>query len=287
MTQRILAKRLAIGQDPDTVELAKGHFNPVDQSWLDNQINGQSSPWALYDRDKAQVLVKTSEFVQGGGRLDYQYDNLNGNNQFLLVNVQMRDQLRQEKALMMAPKPGAERGNRMATDIFGDQNRIVVTGPRNRNRFEATPVHLQTAIEQDKKPKFAQALPLAAMAEPASPAIMLNIEDVRSTGAPGVVFRVYLNEIKATAETNPDDANYVGSIAVFQSSSPHHRMEAAPNDRGDDFSFDISKLVQKLTERGQWNPDKIDVTFVCKGVNGQNTPKTEVTFDRVSISIDK
>lgn len=267
--------------------LAKGHSNPPDSAWHDNLIDGRPAPWTFYDENKAPVEVKTSDFLQGGPRLDYQYDSLNGNLHPLLVNTQIRDQIRQTRAVAMAPRPMAEKDNRMATDIFGDQTRIVVTGERNRNTLGATPTQLQTAIQPDKKPKFMQAMPLAAMADPESPAILLNIEDVRSTAPPGVIYRVYLNDRNATAATDPDEANFVGSFAIFQSSSPRHRMNPNGAEHGDSFSFDISKLVQKLTDRSQWNPDKIDVTIVSKGIGGEDTPKAEVSFDRVSISIEK
>jgi len=268
--------------------LAKGHSNPPDSAWLENLIDGHPSLWTLYDENKTKVEVKTSEFLQGGPRLDYQYDSLNGNIHSLLVNTQIRNQIRQDRMVMMAPPPGAEGNNRMATDIFGDQTRIVVTTNDSRTVIGAAPVKVQAAIQPDKNLKFMQALPLATTAEPNAPSILLNIEDVRSTAAPGVVFRVFLNEPKAGATTNPDEANYVGSIAIFQSSSPHHRMKPAGRDRrGEDFSFDISKLVQSLTQRGHWNPDKIDVTLVSKGVGGEDNPQAEVSFDRVSISIER
>jgi len=42
-----------------------------------------------------------------------------------------------------------------------------------------------------------------------------------------------------------------------------------------------------LKDRGKWEENQVRVTFVPKGVGEANQPKAEVTFDRVSIWIDK
>src|SRR5262249_8925497 len=103
-----------------------------------------------------------------------------------------------------------------------------------------------------------------------------------------VVFRVFINQQQANATTDPDEANYVGSIALFQSSGHGQGARTAHKDLpGESFSFDITRLAQSLKARGKWDEAKLNVTFVSKGVGGKTQPRSEVSFKRVSITIER
>ena len=61
------------------VWLASGRSNPDDADWANNVDDGRRSPWSFFDENKTETDVTTAEFLYGGARLDYEYDNLQGN----------------------------------------------------------------------------------------------------------------------------------------------------------------------------------------------------------------
>jgi hypothetical protein len=165
----------------------------------------------------------------------------------------------------------------MVPDREIPENRIVVTSDDHRHVLGRDPVRIQVVIAPEKRPILKKALPRAARPGLDSLAVLLNIEDVRSSGSPGVVFRIFLDDFDATARTNPSESNYAGSIAIYR----------VPTAGGETFSFEISRLIREMAGRGQWDPDRVNVSIVAAGVGNDDEPKSEVTFGRVSISIDE
>ena len=156
-------------------------------------------------------------------------------------------------------------GRRALPDAFQDTTSGLYDDTRNPdlNAGEPLPARdidpsaaVQALIPADNQPRLAGALELAKEDPVSPPAVILHVEDVQSTAPPGVVFRVFLNQPKATAATDPDEANYVGSIALFQSSA-HGQGHKEPHKgpQGETFSFNITRLVQNLKKRGRYQAD--------------------------------
>jgi tyrosinase len=275
------------------VWLASGRSNPSDDAWKKNLIDGQPKPFVLFDENGQQIEVVTSDFIPGGSRLDYQYDNLQGNSRLLLTDSGMRRRLEEEHmkrakaAVASLPAPRQKAVDDKRNALFGAAKKITVTSAENRVVLGAAPLSVQALIPEDNQPRLKSALELAREDAASPPAVILNVEDVQSSAPPGVVFRVFLNQPKATATTNTDEANYVGSIALFQSSGHGvGQKDAHKNLLGETFSFDITRMVENLKKRGRWDESKVQVTLVSKGVGDNTKPDGEVTFKRVSVTIE-
>jgi tyrosinase len=274
------------------VWLASGRANPPDDAWRKNLINGQASPFVFFDGDKTQVQVTTADFLPGGSRLDYVYDNLRGNSPFFLMDAGFRQQIDKAIAAAQDQEPRVQTQLQKAIEekrrkLFGTAQMIDITAINNRVAIGSDPVTVRTQIPQASLPSFNMAMELAREDVVSPPVILLHIEDVRSNVPPGVVFRVFLNNPQANASSDPDETNYVGSIALFQSSGHDHDTNSQGKELpGENYSFDITPLVQRLKDQGKWDERAIDVTFVSKGVGGNNKPRGNVTFNRLSLTIE-
>ena len=143
----------------------------------------------------------------------------------------------------------------MQQQFFGDQKRVVLTSRDNRIVLAGPPVTVQAMIDPGKAKGFAMATPLAPGAPEVATATFLNIEGVRATKPPGVVFGVYLNQAGVQDAAKRDQSLYAGSIAIFRSAGPDHDHgggAALKPDAGENFSFDITDIVRGLKDRGVW-----------------------------------
>jgi tyrosinase len=276
------------------VWLAGGHLNPSDDAWMKNVVDGTPQPFTFFDENGQKVDVTSAEFLPGGSRLDYQYDNLQGNSRMLLTNAGLRKSLADRMKAVIPPPDAAltEEQKKAISEkrkkVFGDAKSITVTSADNRVVLGASPVTVQAVIAEDKRQTLKTALELVREDLTSRPVVILHIEDVQSTAPPGVVFRVFLNRRDADASTDPDEANYVGSIALFQSSGHGIGAKNAHKSHpGETFSFDVTHLLQIPKEQKKLNEGKLDVTLVSKGVGSKNQPRAEVSFKKVSITVER
>lgn len=273
--------------------LASGRANPADANWRNNVVNRVRRPFVFFNERGQQVEVTTADFLPGGNRLDYSYDDLEGNSPLLLTNRDLRGALERGQrdaagggAVALTAQKRKTIQEKQRT-VFGDARRVELTAAGNRVVLGATPVTVRAVIPENSRVRFRAALELGHEDVETPPVINLNVEDVRSTGAPGVVYRVYLNQPDANASVDPDEANYVGSVVLFQSSGHgggHGGHDAQP---GENFSFDITNIGQALRERRRLDESKLDVTFVSKGVGGRNVPRSEVSVGRISVTVER
>jgi tyrosinase len=271
------------------VWLASGRVNPTEDAWKKNLVDGKPKPFTFFDEKGKQVDVVTAEFIPGGGRLDYQYDNLQGNLRILLTDPKLRRRLEEEarRPPVRGAPPLTARQKEVVQEkrkaVFGSAPRAVVAAVERRVVLGADPVTVEAVIPPGKRRTFRLAVDLSREDVASPPVVVLHVEDVRSGAPPGVVFRVFLNQPTATAATDPDEGNYAGGIGLFRSSG--HGAHEAP--AGETFSFDITRLVQRLRARRKWDEAKVSITFVAKGVGGRTKPRGEVSFRRVSITIER
>ncbi len=197
--------------------LSGGRSNPPDTDWKDNRVNGQRRPWVFFDGKRVKREVVTSDFLPGSPLMDYRYDDLRGHSQSLLADSGLRERLRDDhRVMMMAPNPQfANQVKTMQQNVFGAEDRVLVTSGVNGITLGPAPITVKAEIKEDKRSALMQALPFAAQMKPDSPAILLNVENVRAANSPGISYRVFLNQPDATAETNTSESNYLGSIGLF------------------------------------------------------------------------
>jgi len=270
------------------VWLASGRVNPSQDAWKNNTDNGQVLPFPFYDENSNQVTVLTADFIPGSARLDYQYDNLNGNPAVMLTSKKLRTQVVAEGETgeklkgQEIDKAKQEAMDTKRKKLFGEASRVKLTASEDKITLGGEPVVVEAKIAEENRPRLKLALELAKEDVARPPAVVLHIEGVESKGPPGVVYRVFLNKPKDAVGNDPDETNFVGTIALFRAKGHGHKEKM-----GEDFTFDITRLVQNLKERGKWNDEKLDVTFISKGVGGRNQPKNEVTCKRVAVTIER
>ena len=276
------------------VWLSSGRVNPADPNWKNNIAGATPRPFVFFDERGQRVVVPPAEFIPGGQRLDYTYDNLEGNTPVLLSDRQLRGVLDRDRSgaqgggLMTLTPQQRQTIQEKRRALFDGAQRIELTAAENRVLLGTAPVTVRPVVPPERRTRLRTALELGREDVETPPVIILNVEDVRSAAPPGVVFRVYLNQPDANASVDPDEANYVGSITPFQSSGHGHAAQGAHETLpGESFSFDITRLGQSLRERGRLDESQFDVTFVSKGVGGENAPRAEVTFRRVSVSVER
>ncbi|HEX5761022.1 MAG TPA: hypothetical protein VF121_17675 [Thermoanaerobaculia bacterium] len=115
---------------------------------------------------------------------------------------------------------------------------------------EAKPVELgaePVTVEVPLRPEDNQRL-LQAAAEPGR--LLLAIEGLRLLGT-GPAYEVYL-DLPEGAAPDPEGPHFLGLVALFV--PPGHPSEVTR-------SFDLSRAVQALRERGRWT-EELRVTFV-------------------------
>ena len=102
--------------------------------------------------------------------------------------------------------------------------------------------------------------PAAARESAAAPRrVFLNIENVTSAGLPDS-YAVYVN-LPPGADPSAHDELYAGLLPMF---GVAESTEAGRGHAGSglNYSLDITKVVQTLEARNDWNPDELRVTFV-------------------------
>ncbi len=116
----------------------------------------------------------------------------------------------------------------------------------------------------------------------------LNIENIEGETNPGLLYGVYLN-LPPGKEAEPESEHYVGTISFFgiEDTTIDDDDEEAPH--GLRYVFDISDLVDELSERDQWDPNRVDVTFSPIGVDdatGAEMSVPPVRIGRVSLFVE-
>jgi tyrosinase len=105
----------------------------------------------------------------------------------------------------------------------------------------------------------ARSAALAGVGASAPRRVLLHVEDIEGDVNPGTVYGIYVN-LPKDAPAAEEEAHHVGNVSFFG-------IERARDPRGDEHShglrvtLDITKRVQELVARGEWNEDQLHVTF--------------------------
>jgi tyrosinase len=90
--------------------------------------------------------------------------------------------------------------------------------------------------------------------------ILLSVDDIKADANPGVVYGVYL-DLPPGANVDQRREYHVGNVALFgieKMNDPDVRQNCPP---GFPHLFDATRVVNKLTEEGRWDPSAVTVTF--------------------------
>lgn len=135
------------------------------------------------------------------------------------------------------------------------------------------PVTVQTTIPQQGRERLTATVGVAT-----PPTTILRIEGVEIPADRGALVKVFLNRPDATAAAGPDDAGYVGTIAVVASQAPGGVGHKHPVIRN--FSFDITgKLAASLGGN-----NNVAVTLVPATGTGKKPDAVNLKYSRVYIA---
>jgi Common central domain of tyrosinase/Polyphenol oxidase middle domain len=200
-----------------------GHANPTDARWADEAFT-------FFDADGTETTKRCREVVDTIGDLGYTYDPAPATSQRV-------------QAISSTPGEGV-------SDTPGPEPQMV-------GATEA-PVRLDGGTTRVTVHVDARAHAEAIAAAP-EPRILLNVEDIEADTAPGTVYGIYVD---LPPDAPPDQAalHHAGNLSFFGA-------ERARHPRGDEHahslrvSVDITDLARTLQRAGQWDPDRIEVTF--------------------------
>jgi tyrosinase len=162
-----------------------------------------------------------------------------------------------------APAPAAILAAGTATDSrFAEEEDPVpddvppemVGASENRVPLAAEPTEVEVAVEAPSGPA------LMDRAEGAQPRkVYLNVENVKGKELAASNYAVHVNLPPGADPTGYQD-RHVGQVSMFGV------REASESDEehggsGLTFSFDITGVVQRLQETGEWDPERLRVTF--------------------------
>jgi tyrosinase len=150
----------------------------------------------------------------------------------------------------------------------------MVGASEDRVPLAAAPSEVEVAVEPPSGPAFME------RAEGAQPRkVYLKVENVRGKelAAPGYLVYVNLPPGADSAEYEDRRAGLVSMFGVMEASESDEEHSGS----GLSFSFDITGIVQRLRETGDWDPQRLRVTFTPVGASAEQGG--DVNVGRVSL----
>jgi tyrosinase len=113
--------------------------------------------------------------------------------------------------------------------------------------------------------------------------VYLNVEDVEGEQNPGASYAVYLNLPDDDDPDTDPEAYHVGNVSFFGIELAQDVESDHTGGRGLRFAFDITTLVERLSERGKWDPQQVRVTFSPLRAPREGAAAPTVRIGRVGI----
>jgi tyrosinase len=88
----------------------------------------------------------------------------------------------------------------------------------------------------------------------------LAIEGIEGEGDPGVTYAVYLNLPDDDDPNDDPESHYAGNVSFFGIEGVGN-VDNDPAGHSLRYSFDITELVEELSEQNMWDPEEVAVTF--------------------------
>lgn len=216
------------------LEKGGGRANPTEARWL-------SQPYEFYDPEGNQV-TRTPKDALSTTTLGYRYED-----QAPLVALPLTaiEPDLAEAALLSVAEVGGP---------AGEPRELGASGPMQLGVSAATvPIELVEAPGAD--------LSLLAAPETGPRSVALVLEDIRLGDPDAASYEVYLNLPDLTEGGLHESPHFVGFLEFFGAGHSH----GEPGEHGDEGLkrvFDITTLVHDLEQRGIWDPQLVQVTFV-------------------------
>lgn len=201
--------------------LSQGHTNPASASWRNQQF-------ALRNAQGAAATLRVADVLDPVAQLGYTYDT--------------------EPVVVAAAAAAASEG----TAQVPDRGQPVMIGASSQ------PLELdrrggQVEIGIGGLTEFATA--------GADQRIYLNLADIEGEANPGIVYAVYVN-LPEEAPEQARAAHLAGVVSFFgiELTTPQGAAESAEAAHAMRYSFDITRLVDRLRAQGDWDPDRLRVS---------------------------
>jgi tyrosinase len=161
-----------------------------------------------------------------------------------------------------APRPGMVLAARPDTEsLFAEEEPVpqdifpeMVGASENRVPLAATPTEVEVLVEGPSGPALVES------AEEAQPRkVYLKVENVTGKELAAPSYLVHVN-LPPEADPTAYEDRRVGQVSMFGVLEASESNEEHSGS-GLTFSFDITGVVQRLQETGEWDPERLRVTF--------------------------
>jgi tyrosinase len=203
--------------------------NPTDATWLTQQ------PFEFHDATGKVVRMTCSQVIDTTAPpLSYKYEDVSSQPVFVRESIPEGSEKSEMEEFSIPEMVGA---TEQAVTLEGEATSTSLS------------VRRPTGPAADRLESF-----------PAAPRrVFLNIENVTSDGLPEV-YAVYVN-LPRGADPSANEELFAGVLPMF---GVAEATDAARDHAGSglNYSLEITKVVQTLEARNEWNPDELHVTFV-------------------------
>ena len=162
------------------------------------------------------------------------------------------------RAAVLAARPATDSRFAEEESVPEDIPPEMVGASENSVPLAATPTEVEVAVEAPSGPALREG---AEGAQPRN--VYLQVENVRGKEFAANNYMVHVNlppgADPATDPTTYED-RHVGQVSMFGARVASESDEEHSGS-GLTFSFDITELVQRLQEAGEWDPERLRLTF--------------------------
>ena len=224
---------------------------PDEQGWY-------THPFVFFDEGGNRVSMTGQDIVDTVGQLNYRYDDDPSEPARTGFTPEVTARLEPTIPLgeTMTPQPPSIlRGTSREGVIDLSAARVTVPIDMEPRTASFEMAHTPAGAWADQRP------------------LVLNLEGIRYEQNPGVSYEVYLNLPKGRKPSHKSPY-YVGSLGFFPMSRaggehgahPHAGGEHGADPHAGARNFDITANVRALQERGEWQGQPAQVTFILRGL---------------------
>lgn len=244
-----------------------GRTNPTGNSaWM-------NTTFRFYNESGTLVPMKGSDILNTLTQLQYRYDD---------------DPVVLGPAFAILSEEGPAQEQREAAPV-----ETVATAERTGVPLGSLPVRVPLALKEPAKAAV-ERLATAKPAEAVNAPLTLTLEDVTFDKQPGIYYEVYLNVPDEDDDPQIHNGHYIGNVGFF-GKFPAEGMPAEHGATAEgaktSFTFDISGVVRSLHQAKKWDPDKINVLIVPRGLedsHGNRLPvRTEAKIKVGKITLSR
>ena len=234
-----------------------GRANPTTTQWLNETFN------RLFDESGNSAAPLRVSQLQRTTDLGYTYDKL-------------------------TDPPGAAAAVATGADVVTEPVKTDVAATVEKTKITAAPKSVELSGDKVKEITKKAGVTSATGDEKK---VLLRLQGVSVDRPTGSIYEVYLNVPK------PEDAvstspHFVGVVTLF-GSTPNakelrddaHAHHASPSAAGEEFLFDVTKVLRTLARQGSVDLSKLNVTVLPRGTMVEGKPRKVET--KATVSIEK